>query len=157
MANSETTPTTPTNAYNNRPALCSPTKRYEPKMRQEKASSNSRTPPQASKTSRSKRMHRRTNSAGGEDTSRSSLKRITGAVGGSPSKKIEALLTARFERLSDMDRVRRVRMNSEKLMKVLHIIAVHYKLITVSKLVSHMTYLHPLDRNPAPSFQSTGV
>ena len=88
-------------------------------MRQEKASSNPRTPPQVSKASRSKRGHRRTNSTGGEDTSRSSLKKITGAVRGSPSKKIEALLTARFERLSDVDRVRRVKMNSEKLMKVL--------------------------------------
>ena len=78
-------------------------------------------------------MHRRTNSAGGEDNSRSLLKKITGAVGGSPSKKIEALMTARFERLSGMDRVRRVKMNSEKLMKVLHAVAIHYKLIKENK------------------------
>ena len=123
MAKNETTPTTSTNAYN-QPALCSPSKRYEPKMRPEKASSNSnpQTPPQVSRTSRSKRVHRRTNSAGGVDTSRSSLKKITGAaaMGGSPSKKVhvEALMTARFDRLSDVDRVRRVKMNSEKITKV---------------------------------------
>ena len=63
-------------------------------------------------------MHRRTNSADGEDCSRSSLRKITGVVGGSPSKKVEALLTAKFERLSDVDRVKRVRMNSEKITKV---------------------------------------
>ena len=88
-------------------------------MRQEKAFSNSKTP-QVGKNSRSEHGHRRTNSAGGgKETHGSSLKKITGAVGGSSSKKIEALLTARFERLSDVDRVRRVKMNSEKLMKVL--------------------------------------
>ena len=120
--NNETTPTAPINACNNtnnQPAL---SERYEPKIRSEKGLSNPKTPPQVSKNSRSKRgAHRRTHSAGGEDVSRSSssLKKITGAVGGSPSKKVEALLNARFERLSDMDRVRRVRLNSERITKVL--------------------------------------
>lgn len=118
MANNETTPTTPTNAHNVRPASCTPTKRREPEI-QEKASSNSMTPPQVDKNSRSKRVHRRTNSAGGRrEIHGSSLKKITGAVGGNPSKKIEALLTTKFEKLSDVDRVRRVKMNSERLMKV---------------------------------------
>lgn len=114
--NNETTPTSACNNINNQPAL---SERYEPKISIEKVSSNSKTPPQVSKNSRSKHgVHRRTHSAGGEDASRSSLKKITGAVGGSPSKKVEALLTARFEGLSDVDRVKRVRLNSEKIIKV---------------------------------------
>ncbi len=112
MANNNET--TPTNDACNRPALCAPSERYEPKIRSEKTSSN----PQVSKAPQSKRVHRRTHSAGGEDASRSSLKKITRGVGGSPSKKMETLLTAQFERLSDGDRVRRVRMNSEKITKV---------------------------------------
>ena len=108
MANNENTPTTD----DIRPASCTPTKRYERKIRQEMRSPNPKTPPQIGKSSRSKRTHIRINSAGGgKEGSGSLLKKMTGAVGNQLKK-------ARFESLSDMDRVRRVKMNSEKIMKV---------------------------------------
>ena len=118
VTNTETTQTTPTrNTDNIRPASCTPTN--PPRLKQDKFSPDVRTPPrQVSKDSRSKHTRCRTLSANGEK--RAKLKKMTRLVGkdGSPSKKTDALLTANFQSLNDMDRVKRVRMASENIIKV---------------------------------------
>ena len=47
-----------------------------------------------------------------------SLKKVTTGALGHQSKKIDAILAARFDSLNDLDRVKRIRMNSDKIMKV---------------------------------------
>lgn len=126
MATTDTAQITPThNAGEIRPASCTPTKRHELRPKQDKASPSSTTP-QVNKGSRSRCGRSRTRSADGENGAigSTSKKKMTGAVGGggggeSPqSKKMDALLMAKFEKLSDIDRVRRVKVNSDRIMKV---------------------------------------
>ena len=122
MASKEASQTTPTlNADTTRPASCTPPQRTEQKLRKDKSSPNVRTPPQVSKCSRSKHTRSRTTSAEGENGGTgSSLKKMTGAAGRDSiqTKKIEALLSAKFVSLNDTDRVKRIRINSEKFVKV---------------------------------------
>lgn len=107
MGRNEATPTTP------------PTRAQ--KMGEEETSSNPKGPSRVSRGVRNKAVHKRTNSAGGEkEVSVSPSKKMTGASEEGPSKKTDRLLTAKFESLSETDRVKRVKMNSEKIMKVKH-------------------------------------
>lgn len=122
VVNTETTQTTPTrNMDNIRPASCTPTK--PPRLKQDKSAPDVSTPQQqVSKDSRSKHIQCRTHSANGEK--RGKLKKMTESVGkdGSPSKKTNALLTVNFKSLNDMDRVKRIRLASENIIKVLLIL-----------------------------------
>lgn len=114
----EITQMIPTQNTNNiRPASCTPAK--PPRVKQDKSSPDVRTPrQQVSKDFRNKHVRCRTHSAEGEKGAK--LKKMTGFMrrDGSPPKKIDALLTAKFKNLSDMDRVKRVRMASENIIKV---------------------------------------
>ena len=123
VANKEVAQTTPTkNADGIRPASCTPSAtRNETKLKVENSSPDLRTPPQARKCTRNKH---RTHPAvfGGENTTTgSSLRKMTGAGGKDSlqeSKKVDALMMAKFENLNNSDRVKRIRMTSEKIIKV---------------------------------------
>ena len=123
MANKEVSQTTPTkNADSIRPASCTPAGRNETKLKVENSSPNLRTSPGGRKWPRDKHTRSRTHPSmcsGGDNAS--SLKKTTGAEGKDGlqlSKKTDKLMVAKFEKLSDTDRVKRIRMSSERIIKV---------------------------------------
>lgn len=124
MANNEVSPTTPTkNADGIRPASCTPAGRNETKLKVENSSPNLRTPPGGRKWPRDKHTRSRTHPSmySGGDNGSSLIKKLTGAEGRDGlqlGKKMDKIMAAKFEKLSDTDRVKRIRVSSERIIKV---------------------------------------